>query len=326
MAKNKRYNVFPIMAEVNSSLKTINFYVIETNQSLMLVDAGLNTADCRRELDTVLQTNGFSIKDITEIVLTHNHVDHVGLVNWITKDHPIPIYASKEAIPRLKRDEDFMEMRVEFFAKLYKEMDCGKEGEMQSARLKEAIEKNRSQAIKPNVIPIGEKHNGLEVLKVPGHAPDHIALFDINDAVLFSGDLIIDHVSSNALIEPDYAGKRLSTVTQQKASLEKVREAGVKRIYPGHGKIIDNPKEILNKRLAGIDRKAEKVKKLVMDGHTTGSNIAKAYYGKMYYSQFSLVMSVIIGHLDYLEEKQQIKKELKNGIWHYVTAGDESNS
>jgi glyoxylase-like metal-dependent hydrolase (beta-lactamase superfamily II) len=306
------------MVEAASNLKTINFYLIENWTSLMLVDAGLNNEDNRKALHTVLQNNGFFLEDLTEIVLTHNHVDHVGLVNWITENHPIPVYASNEAIPRLKRDSEFLEMRLVFFTKLYRMMGCGEAGDKQAAHLKQAIEKNSSQSIKPDVEPIEKEHNGFTVINVPGHAPDQIALFDQHEREVFAGDLLIEHISSNALIEPDYSGRCLPAVSQHKASLENILDLNVKKLYSGHGNIIENPVELLKKRLAGIDRKADRIKKLIIDGHTTGSQIAKAYYGKIYHTQFSLVMSEIIGHLDYLEKRHQITKKMKNGIWHYA--------
>jgi len=318
VSNNKRYKVYPIMVDVTSNLKTVNFYLIETRKSLMLVDAGLNNEDNSEALHTILQKNGFSLKDLTEIVLTHNHVDHVGLVNWITEKHSIPVYASEEAIPRLKRDRDFLEMRLEFFAELYAKMGCGEEGNKQIAYLKKAIEKNSSKSMNPDVTPIGRKHKGFEIVEVPGHAPDQIALFDEKERELFAGDLLIEHISSNALIEPDYSGRRLPTVNQQKKSLETIRDLDLKRVYSGHGRVIEKPDELLEKRLAGIERKADRLKKAILDGNVTGREIAKSYYKKMYDSQFSLVMSEIIGHLDYLEDRNQVTKEMKNGVWHYA--------
>lgn len=317
MSLNKQSKVYPVMVDVKSNLKTVNFYLIETGKSLILLDAGLNNEDNKKALRKSLHKNGFSLEDLTEIVLTHNHVDHVGLVNWITENHAIPVFAAEEAIPRLKRDREFLEMRLDFFAALYKEMGCGEEGDKQVAYLTKAIEENKSQSILPDITPIGRTHEGFDVIEVPGHAPDQIALLDVNERELFAGDLLIEHISSNALIEPDDSGRRLPTLTQHKKSLEKVRDLKVKKVFSGHGRIIENPDTLLKRRLAGIDRKADRLKNVIKNGQATGSEIAQSYYGKMYDTQFSLVMSEIIGHLDYLEEKQQITKEMKNGVWHY---------
>ncbi|WP_156292036.1 MBL fold metallo-hydrolase [Oceanobacillus salinisoli] len=317
MEWKETYEIFPIMVDDSTNLRTVNFYLVKTDQSLVLVDAGIHNEDFMNALHKTLYENGFSVEDIAEIILTHNHYDHVGLVNPITEKHPIPVFAHEEAIPRLKRDRAFMEMRVEFYMKLYKEMGCGEAGDKRVAFLRESIEKNRNQSIHADINPIGSSQLGFEVLHVPGHAPDQIALYNEANQEMIAGDLIIDHISSNALVEPDHSGERLPTLIQHKKSLEKIRNLNLKQIYPGHGVLIKEPKVLIDRRLGGIERKAEKFKNLIREGISTGNGLAKSYYKKIYAKQFSLVMSEIIGHLDYLEANEQIKKEMKNGVWHY---------
>lgn len=285
--------------------------------SLVLVDAGLDNDDCWTALQNTLCENGFTVQDITEIVLTHNHGDHVGLVNRITAMHPIPVYAHGDAVPRLKRDHDFFRMRVAFFADIYKQMGCGEAGNKQVEYLKQAMLKGSKSAIHPDISPIGNNHLGFKVIHVPGHAEDQVALYHESDQILIAGDLLIQHISSNALIEPDITGKRLPTLIQHKHSLEKIYALSVDLVFPGHGILINEPKALIKNRLAGIERKAERLKILIQGGITTGDELAKTYYKKLYSTQFSLVMSEVIGHLDYLEDVGQVKKEMLNGVWHY---------
>ncbi|WP_249870248.1 MBL fold metallo-hydrolase [Oceanobacillus saliphilus] len=312
------YEIIPVMVDVSSNLKSINFYIIKMENSVVLVDAGLDNDDCWTALQHTLSENGFTVQDITEIVLTHNHGDHIGLVNRITAMHPIPVYAHEAAVPRLKRDRDFFRMRVEFFAEIYEQMGCGEAGHKQVEYLKQAMLKGSNSAIHTDISPIGRNHLGFQVIHVPGHAEDQIALYHEADRILIAGDLLIQHISSNALIEPDITGKRIPTLIQHKHSLEKVRDLPLDLVYPGHGKLIDEPKSLVAHRLASMERKAERFKNLIRDGMTTGSEIARNYYKKLYTTQFSLVMSEVIGHLDYLEQSQQIRKEKRNGIWHYM--------
>ncbi|WP_067727753.1 MBL fold metallo-hydrolase [Oceanobacillus damuensis] len=317
MKKQERYEIIPVIVDVTSNLKTINFYLIKMEKSVILVDAGLDNDACWTALQNALSKNNLTVQDITEIVLTHNHGDHVGLVNRITAMHAIPVYAHETAIPRLKRDRDFFEMRVEFFAEIYKQMGCGEAGHKQVEYLKQAMLKGSKSAIHTDISPIGCNHMGFKVIPVPGHAEDQIALYHEADQILIAGDLLIQHISSNALIEPDNTGKRLPTLIQHKQSLEKIYALSVDLVFPGHGVLIDEPKALIKKRLAGIERKADRLKNLIQDGITTGSELAESYYKKLYSTQFSLVMSEIIGHLDYLEDAGHVRKEMLNGVWHY---------
>src|SRR5699024_1658333 len=96
--------VHPIIVETRSSLLSVNFYLVQTEQSLFLIDAGLPTEKCWHQLNEVLQKNGWKIEDIQKIILTHNHHDHIGLVNRIRSHHHIPVYAHRDAVVRLQRE------------------------------------------------------------------------------------------------------------------------------------------------------------------------------------------------------------------------------
>lgn len=312
-------DIFPVQVPVPSSLKSVNFYLVKTGQSLILIDAGYNNGDCRKALHDTLKKYGFGIKDLTHIVLTHHHIDHVGLVNWITAEHPIPVYAHPLSFPRLKRDAAFLQMRMAFYQKLYEEMGCGDRGKKQVEHLKKAMKENESQKITADLVDIGERFGEyFEVLEVPGHAPDQIALYDRKQERLFAGDLLISHISSNALVEPDENGKRMPSLLIHMVSLRKCLSLPIDEVYSGHGTVIHQPKNLIQKRLDGMEKKAERFLTLIRNGKRTANEIAETYYQDVYDQQFSLVMSEVIGHLDYLERQGNIQKEKVHGVWHYT--------
>jgi glyoxylase-like metal-dependent hydrolase (beta-lactamase superfamily II) len=310
--------VFPVIVPSRFGLKTINFFLVKTGKSLSLIDAGLNNDSCLEALCRTLNENGLDIGDITQIIITHHHYDHAGLVNTIVSKNNVPVYASAEAIPRLKRDTIFMEMRVEFYARLYKEMGCGKLGEYQVAYLKNSLIKNKDQAIQTDIHEItGNMLLHFESIEMPGHAPDQLAFWDEDRGWLFSGDLLLEHISSNALVEPDFSGKRIHTLAQQENSLKNCLTLDAEIVFPGHGIIIDSPKSLIETRLERIEAKANKFHQLLEKGPATANDLAEIYYTKIYHEQFSLVMSEVISHLDYLEDQERVVKDCCNGIWTY---------
>lgn len=316
--KEKLIAVFPVIVPERSSLRSVNFYLVKRENSLTLIDAGWNNDDCWVALNSTLKNNGFALKDLTEIILTHHHIDHIGLVNRITASHPLPVYAHPDSIPRLKRNKDFLEMRAEFYAKLYQEMGCAEHGERQIAFLKSAMHNNKDNALQADIIGITTKQLwNFTIIDAPGHAPDQILFYDKKQNWLFAGDLLIEHISSNALVEPDFFGNRLPTLTQHIASLKKVRDLNISLLFPGHGILIENPHALIGKKLENMEKKDNRLIQLIEGGITTASKLAEAYYKNTYYEQFSLVMSEIIGHLDYLEAMGKIKKAMFNGVWRY---------
>ncbi|KAB2330484.1 MBL fold metallo-hydrolase [Cytobacillus depressus] len=319
--REHNYEVFPIMVTNHSALKSINFFLFKKEDSLTLIDAGFDTEECWEALQNTLGKNNLTLKDLTQIILTHHHIDHVGLVNRIISEHPIPVYAHSASIPRLKRDDDFLNMRVEFFSNLYNEMDCGEAGVRQVDYLKQALQKNRSNKIECDLKEITDNRwMNFDVIHIPGHAPDQIALYARDCGWLFAGDLLLEHISSNALVEPDQFGHRMFTLNDHIHSLKRCLALQSKLVFPGHGNLIEEPHQLINKRLEGIERKSNKIASLIESGISTGNDLAQTYYKDIYKQQFSLVMSEIIGQLDYLEGKGRIKKELVNGVWGYSIA------
>ncbi|WP_059104784.1 MBL fold metallo-hydrolase [Shouchella shacheensis] len=314
--------IIPIEAPASYGLKTFNFYLLEGKTGLLLLDAGADDESCWQALQSTLPENGYTLRDITSIVLTHHHIDHIGLVNRITDRHPVPVYAHKQAVPRLKRDPDFLRMRIDFFEELYAEMGCNQAGAAQIEHLQEALLKNAERAIEQEVRVIHPEEPlfGLTPIHVPGHAPDQIAFYEPRSHSLFGGDLLVGHISSNALVEPDVNGVRLPSVMQQRASLQKCLNYPLQRVYAGHGALITDPSRLIQKRLTRTEQKAEQFKKLVAKGHTTASDLASNYYGETYKNQFVLVMSEVIGHLDYLEAYNEVTKEKRDGVLHYRVA------
>lgn len=312
-------SVYPIFISTASSLKSYNFYLVEDQGTLMLIDAGIDTENCWAALLGALAANGFCVEDISMILLTHNHYDHVGLVNRITKQKEVPVFAHAEAYLRLKRDKDFFEMRTYFFNELYREMGCGEAGEKQVQRLKEAVIKNEKQRIQADILPlpIEQPIAGFRVMETPGHSPDHVSFHDAKRNWLFSGDHIIGHISSNAIVEPNYGGQRLFTIEQYLLSLENCLHVDYDIAFPGHGDLLYEPKQLVQQRIRRIQEKAEKFLKILEKGVRTADELAQQVYRHKYQSDFSLVMSEIIGHLDYLEGQRKIQKKKKNGVWEY---------
>ncbi|WP_175638474.1 MBL fold metallo-hydrolase [Metabacillus schmidteae] len=318
MNMNSNYEIFPVIVPTQSSLRSINFYIVKSEDSLSLIDAGLNNEGCFNALNKQLNEMGCSISDLTDIILTHHHIDHVGLVNRIFTEQQIPVYTHPLSIPRLTRENSFLEMRVEFFSTLYSQMGCGEMGNKQVHYLKESIVKNRDHAITAALTPLEDsKLHHFDIIHTPGHAPDQIALYHLTNKWLLSGDLLISHISSNALVEPDPYGKRIHTLVEHIDSLMKCRSLQLDLVFPGHGEVIDKPEDLIQKRLDRIEEKAERLKSFINEGFNTGSAIAQHYYKNNYEKQFSLVMSEIIGFLDYLEGKREITKGLVEGVWRY---------
>lgn len=315
--------IYPVIVETDlANLRTYNFYVVEHKNKLFLVDAGNDDDANWNQLQHVLQENGFTITDLDAILLTHHHFDHVGLVNRIIEEHPIPVYAHEKSIVRLRREKDYIENRIHFFNQLYKDMGCDIERVAKEIeRLRIYVDKNEQQILnsKINILREGNTIFGFDVLEVIGHSLDHIAFYHEESGKMLVGDHMIQHMSSNALIDIGEEGKRPISLVYYEKSLERLLDLSMKTVYPGHGAIITEPYKLLEKKIGRIRDRAHLILQMLNKPQTPAA-IAKQVYKERYDSLFPLVMSEIIGHIDRLEYYGRIKRTVKNGVNYYERA------
>jgi len=87
------------------------------------------------------------------------------------------------------------------------------------------------------IVRAGDVH--LRVVHTPGHARDHVCLFDRASRDLYGGDMIVR--GSTVMVPPAPDGSMRDYLT----SLEKLAALRPGRVFPGHGPIIDEPLELI---------------------------------------------------------------------------------
>lgn len=312
----KTPTIYPIIVPASIlSLQTYNFYLVENEGTLFLIDAGEDSDACWQGLLHVLQQHDLTLQNIDAIVLTHNHSDHIGLVNRILKQHDVPLYVHPNAVIRLKRDRVFLEKRALFYEGLYKEMGCGTEADALLERLKTSIDRNASKSILGDMHTVreGDVLFGFTVTEVPGHAPDHIALFHEESGIMFVGDHIIQHSPSNALVEIGEDGKRTPSLLMYEQSLKKLFTFPLTTAYSGHGETIIDPHELVQMKLKRIENKSKRMLSLLHEPRTAAA-IAKEMYTDRYEKLLPLVMSEVVGHLDRLHALGEVTTFYQDGI------------
>src|SRR5699024_1790942 len=151
----------------------------------------------------------------------------------------------------------------------------------------------------------------------PGHAPDHISFLHPESGIFIGGDHLSQHVSSNALIEPDKQGELIPSLQQYEQSLLKCLNLSLSDVYPGHGEIVRAPDELIKKRLEELESKSEKIKNIIADVPYSAAKIPQIFYKEKYDSEFSLVMFEIVDHLNRLETFGEIARMKKENLLYY---------
>ncbi|MGF2618399.1 MBL fold metallo-hydrolase [Rossellomorea vietnamensis] len=77
---------------VLASGSTGNAIFVETGQNSFLVDAGLSG----KQMEALFQKIGRNIKDLTGILVTHEHSDHIKGIGILARKYGLPIYANEK--------------------------------------------------------------------------------------------------------------------------------------------------------------------------------------------------------------------------------------
>lgn len=120
------------------------------------------------------------------------------------------------------------------------------------------------------VVPAGD--GTLWAMATPGHAPDHAVFFDVRTSAVFSGDLV---VNGGTVTIPASKGGHLG---QYLASLRRVLALQPRRLFPGHGPIVDNPGALIRAYIGHRMGREQQVLGVLALGPASPSEIAQRIY------------------------------------------------
>lgn len=315
------YHVYPILFPLNyGAMKSINCFLFNDGKKLTLVDAGIDHQGFKDFFEEALKQFKLSIQDIDQIYLTHHHEDHVGLVNDILRQKQMPIFAHHLAIPRLTYNSSFLNNKKEFFLKLYEQYGCMEIGLKRIEKMDQTYLNRERLKIKGEILPLsdGETIDNFEIIEVPGHSPDSIIFYNKAAEWQFSGDLLLEKVSTNALIDFDDNLELLPTVAQYEQSLLKCNHLATKWIFPGHQDPFQQHNVEIQKKLQRIQKKENRVIEAIGKGHHRMIDVAKSLYGnRIEKEEFSLILSEVIGYLEYATNRGKLVRKMRNGQWYF---------
>ena len=106
---------------------------------------------------------------------------------------------------------------------------------------------------------------------------------------------------------------------QYRNSLEKVSRLPLEMIYPGHGEAFSDHLSLIKTRLVEQEKRCEQILAILATGEKCIYEICRQMYPRLQGNTVFLGLSQIQGHLDLLEERQQVNYEQKDSIIIYRT-------
>jgi glyoxylase-like metal-dependent hydrolase (beta-lactamase superfamily II) len=138
----------------------------------------------------------------------------------------------------------------------------------------------------------------VEVLPTPGHTLDSVCFWLPQDGSLLTGDTVLGRGTS-VVAHPDGAlGPYLDSLDRLRAFANS--PAGVDRLLPGHGPVIEDPSDVLTFYITHRHDRLDQVRSAVAAGHTTPEAIVHHVYADVDPSLWPAAQRSIQAQLDYL--------------------------
>ena len=147
----------------------------------------------------------------------------------------------------------------------------------------------------------------LVVMRTPGHAPDHLAVWHERSRSLFVSDLVI--LGGSVMIYASRGGK----LAEYLASLERAIVLEPRVLLPAHGPRIDEPAAVLTATLAHRRAREQQVIAAVEAGRSTVQEITESIYDQLRPELMGVARETVTAHLEKLEAEGRITSA--SGRW-----------
>jgi glyoxylase-like metal-dependent hydrolase (beta-lactamase superfamily II) len=285
----------------------VNCYLIE-DQPLTLIDTGPNSGKTLDDLERALAAHGRRIEDLELILVTHQHMDHIGLLEILARRSGAEV-AALEPLRRYLAEFRTSVIADDEFAQAIMRRH-GVPGELTAVlgAIGAAFRAFGSRGRVTRPLRDGDelalRDRTLRVLHRPGHSPSDTIFWDERRRMLIAGDHLLAHISSNPLVsrplDGDAHSLRPRALIAYIDSLLATRELPAELVLTGHGDPIADPAALIDERLRMHSRRAQKILHMLDAGPLTAYEIAVEMWGNVAVTQAYLTLSEVLGHLDLL--------------------------
>ncbi len=176
--------------------------------------------------------------DIDQIFVTHHHEDHSGNIRELKNQHQCDVFASSSCCEIMKAPPPLS---------LVQKITWG--------------DRPSQQNLIPKVDAIATNKFNFQIIPIPGHASDMVALYEPNRQWLFSADLYLS-------TRIDYMLKNES-IADQIASTQKILNLDFKEMFCSHKPQMTDGREQLTKKLNFLQSFSHDVSTLYEKGNST---------------------------------------------------------
>jgi len=288
---------------------SVNCYLIPGKQ-LTLVDCGLDTVDNWLLFQKKIAAHGYQFSDIEQIIITHEHPDHIGLLPKIMEHSSAIVRVPKMITPWLKNPNKINDKQTAFIKKMMRSTGMPK-GLLEKAyhyfdqipSFQKFTNLNRFEFFEEgDLIEMGNTE--WEALNTPGHWYSQFIFLEKEEKRAFSGDMILPVAPMPIVMEdPNHSGQPIRALKSLLDSFDRLIPYDIQKVYPGHGPIFNNANAMIDRQVKRINKRKSECFELYQSGKKSVYEIHQKMYPEHKLPPNFSGVHMILGYLDLLREE-----------------------
>ena len=154
---------------------------------------------------------------------------------------------------------------------------------------------------------IKAKGFALDVLHMPGHAPDHLCFALVGKRLVFTGDHVMGW-NTTVIAPPE------GNMAKFLASLERLMQRHDKMFLPGHGGRIQTPQRVVKAYIMHRKWREQTILACLEDGVNTIPRIVGRLYGTLDAELKEAAALSVLAHLEHLINRELVSAEGPIGL------------